>query len=90
MDNVAKGVNRACVHITRLDAHDGFIVQRWQGIGAHSALTICRDTHDPFPSHTEHTQSFEDTDMDFFTDDNSDRRRTEQTLRLDIPALARC
>ena len=86
--NLRNGVERARVHVARLHAHDGRTGNRRQFFQAQAALSVDRHLHDPAASEAEHAERFCDRWMHFLADDDGDRRRAEEALRLDVPACA--
>ena len=87
-DNVGERIERAGVHVAGLQTDDRPIVERGQRVGAHAALPIGGDARDAGAAEAEHAERLERGDVDFVTDDDGDRRRAEEPLRLDVPAGA--
>src|SRR6267378_8495690 len=81
-------IKRACVHISRLDAHNRLFGKPGQSVIAHAPLAVCFDRSHTLPSETGQAQCFKDGSMHLRTNDHFDRRRTKHAVLDDVPALA--
>ena len=82
------GIERARVHVARLEADDRRARERRQLVGAEPPLGVGRDPHDALAPQPEQAQRLEDAHVDLVPDDHRERRRAEHPVPLDVPPLA--
>ena len=82
-------VEGAGVDVAGLQADDRALVERGQRVGAHAPLAVHRHPHDALAAEAEHPERLEQAHVHLVAHDHAQRRRAEQPLRLDVPALAR-
>ena len=75
------------VHVACLDTDDGGAFDPGQLPRDHPPLTVHGDPVDPVATQAEHAECLQHAHMDLVADDDADRRRPEEPLRFDVPAL---
>ena len=53
-DDLRRGIERARIHVARLDADDSRLVDRRQGVGAHPPLIVDRYADNPVAAEPQH------------------------------------
>ena len=85
LDDFRRGIEAACVHISRLDADDGRRLDRRQRRSIHSSLTVDRHAYDVRAPETEQGDHLEERGMRFLAGNDLDGRRTAQAVLVDVP-----
>ena len=80
-------IEGAGVDVAGLDADDGGFVERGEGVGAHAALAVDGDADDSAAAQAEHSEGFQERDVDFSAHDNGDGRGSEEAVVFDVPVL---
>jgi hypothetical protein len=88
-DDVGERIEGARIHVSRLQAEDGAIVERRQAVGADPALRIGFDQLDPLAAEAEDGERLEQGGMALRADDDAQARRPEQAVLLDVVAGAK-
>src|SRR5688572_2231717 len=81
-------IKGSCIDVTGLNADDGRFVDGRQQISSHTSLRIHWHPVDAVTAQAQNAERLEDGDVDFGTDDDSQRRRAEQSILINIPAGA--
>ena len=80
-------VERAGVEVAGLRAHDGGRRERRQRLGPHAPLPVHGHAHEAVAAEADEPERLDQRRMRLLADHDGDRRRAEQPVGLDVPAL---
>src|ERR1700746_2932338 len=86
-DDLIGRIEGTGVHISCLDADDGWTLDWRQAIGPDGSLAVRRQAPYSAAPHTQHRENLVERSMRLLADEEGKRRSTEQSLLVNIPTV---
>jgi hypothetical protein len=88
VDDRARRVEGARVHVAGLEADDAAVVEVRERVGAHASLAVRGDALDALAAEAEQLERLQHAHVHLVAHDHTQRRRAEEAVRIDVPSLA--